>query len=551
MSLSRKRRKEKEMPIRQLTSKAEISHAYIGKVGKNQARPTFDILVQIINALNVSLNEFLTETGYLDKNITLIELSKTHLVPIISLIRAGEWNSAHDPFPAGYADDWTPTEVKGDNFFALIVKGDSMEPEFREAEIILVNPDDEPVPGDFVIVKNSVSEEATFKQLKKYGDVLVLHPLNPKYLDIDLKDASKHRIIVKVVEKRKDVLNDLLGMRNSKAKKKEVKVLLMEKLKELLSSNINDQNVISKLTEQLIRGSLEGLEIMESFDSWLERFKYQLVWLDKSDYSRALIRALWLAPVFAGTDFGSSRQRDMGQVWTDTARGFLGEIAFAKFLKDRFMIESKIDTRRGELADFLPSDIAKVKLPNENWREPRLKISLKTTKFNGRWLDVPSAQFEHSDVFVLIKMGILRHHFLAFLKAISFLKDKLFIAGKNLGELDDNSARQLWDEIPEFDPIPAYIAGFVFKRDLNLPIHMLKAKLKGNKKKRIAITHGIGLFSSESVRNHSEIQKLDPNGNLPIEIEPIIDSLKGQHFLAHSGGLNFGEKSWLSLVKEL
>lgn len=52
-----------------------------------------------------------------------------------------------------------------------------------------------------MIVKND-EEEATFKQLKKFGDTLVLHPLNSKYEDIELKEGVKYRIVGKVLEKK-------------------------------------------------------------------------------------------------------------------------------------------------------------------------------------------------------------------------------------------------------------------------------------------------------------------------------------------------------------
>lgn len=94
--------------------------------------------------------------------------------------------------------------MKSKNVFAFRVKGDSMEPEFREEEVIIVKPDVEVVPGNFVVVKND-EEEATFKQLKKIGKTLFLHPLNPKCHDIELKKGNGHRyrIVGKVVKKEK------------------------------------------------------------------------------------------------------------------------------------------------------------------------------------------------------------------------------------------------------------------------------------------------------------------------------------------------------------
>lgn len=43
--------------------------------------------------------------------------------------------------------------------------------------------------NDYVVVKND-EDEATFKQLKIYGETTVLHPLNPKYPDIELKKGE-------------------------------------------------------------------------------------------------------------------------------------------------------------------------------------------------------------------------------------------------------------------------------------------------------------------------------------------------------------------------
>jgi len=56
-----------------------------------------------------------------------------------------------------------------------------------------VNPYVKAKANDYVVVKND-KEEATFKQLRKYGDTIVLHPLNSKYEDIELKKGIKYRI---------------------------------------------------------------------------------------------------------------------------------------------------------------------------------------------------------------------------------------------------------------------------------------------------------------------------------------------------------------------
>lgn len=82
----------------------------------------------------------------------------------------------------GVAEEWiNTTERIGPNAFALYVRGDSMEPEFSEGDIILVDPAEEAASGDFVVVRLDDEAEATFKQLIIDGSRRYLKPLNPRY----------------------------------------------------------------------------------------------------------------------------------------------------------------------------------------------------------------------------------------------------------------------------------------------------------------------------------------------------------------------------------
>jgi SOS-response transcriptional repressor LexA len=60
-------------------------------------------------------------------------------VPVISWVRAGGWQNVDDQFHPGDADDWIHTTATSHpKAFALIVRGDSMEPLFLEGETIIV-----------------------------------------------------------------------------------------------------------------------------------------------------------------------------------------------------------------------------------------------------------------------------------------------------------------------------------------------------------------------------------------------------------------------------
>ena len=85
--------------------------------------------------------------------------------------------------------------------FALKIKGDSMEPEFKEGDTIIIDPMVAPHPGEFVIAKNG-DHEATFKKYRlKANGSFELVPLNPDYPTID-SDIQPVKIIGTMIEHR-------------------------------------------------------------------------------------------------------------------------------------------------------------------------------------------------------------------------------------------------------------------------------------------------------------------------------------------------------------
>ena len=160
--------------------------------------PSFEMVIKFLKAYMVDMEEFLRQTGYLPPNVEPLGESKR--IPIISWTQAGTWQQICDTSQYGDYGEYVETDAKG--IFALRVRGESMETEFHEGDIIVINPYLKPEHNDYVVVCNEEGE-ATFKQLKKYGKTRVLHPLNPKYDDIELIRDIEYRIIGVVVEKKK------------------------------------------------------------------------------------------------------------------------------------------------------------------------------------------------------------------------------------------------------------------------------------------------------------------------------------------------------------
>ena len=103
-------------------------------------------------------------------------------------------------FFSGDYEKYVETDSNG--AFALSVRGDSMELEFHEGDIIIINPAFKQEHNDYLVVSNEEGE-ATFKQLKKYSKTRVLHPLNPNYDDMELNSETEYRVIGVVIEKKK------------------------------------------------------------------------------------------------------------------------------------------------------------------------------------------------------------------------------------------------------------------------------------------------------------------------------------------------------------
>jgi len=303
--------------------------------------------------------------------------------------------------------------------------------------------------------------------------------------------------------------------------------------------------------EKLYQSAVDGREIQQcgSVAAWFKnRVCFSMVVLDLNDYVTALAHSLRIAPNLAATDYGTSRQRDLGQLWTDTARGFLGEIALGRFAKERFGIQLIPDYTLGPLADYLPSDIKMIKLPNGNTIEPKLKVSFKTTKFNGIWLDIPGAQIGHSNAFILVKIGISREHFIAFLKWISFIRDKLLPLAKMAGTFDEDQAKQLWDRLPDFRKIPCYIVGFIDQNLVDSPLdpeyrekHDRSGKLKG-----YLMIQYVGWVKNRRPKS------------IPAELKDFswefisIGSFSAEdHFVANTGRLLFSQDDWKKLIGKL
>lgn len=132
-----------------------------------------------------------------------IEIKGTKEIPVLGRVAAG--------IPINAITEIIDTEeisedlAKTGDFFALKIKGDSMEPRIVDGDVVIVKQQEDAENGDTVIALVN-GDDAVCKRLRKYRDGLELISNNPSYapmfFDKETIETKPVRIIGKVVELR-------------------------------------------------------------------------------------------------------------------------------------------------------------------------------------------------------------------------------------------------------------------------------------------------------------------------------------------------------------
>lgn len=116
------------------------------------------------------------------------------MVPLISWVKAGALCEAIDNLAPGDAEEWLPCPFPhSKSSFCLRLVGNSMEPEYREGEVILVDPEVEAKHGSDVVV-HTPDGKTTFKRYQQSEDGSYLLALNPAFPDRIIKVPAETRI---------------------------------------------------------------------------------------------------------------------------------------------------------------------------------------------------------------------------------------------------------------------------------------------------------------------------------------------------------------------
>ena len=198
----RKARKSAGLTQNELAKKASSKQAVISDI-ENGRNKNSSALYDIAIATGVNPNWLLRGKGerfelqsnttsyvYPDgDNFKIVLMDKVRRVPVLNYVQAGEFCEYFDDAIADMFEviigDYPP------HVHWIIIEGLSMTPDFNPGDLILVDPDTQPSPGDYVVAKKAGENAVTFKKWRPRGfdddgvEYCELVPLNHDFPIID------------------------------------------------------------------------------------------------------------------------------------------------------------------------------------------------------------------------------------------------------------------------------------------------------------------------------------------------------------------------------
>ena len=192
----RQRRIELGLSQAELGKMAGVPQSTIGQIENGRNKSSTKIL-ELANALQTTVEYLVNGVETKAQGISNISATNFHTnrVPVISWVQAGNWRDIEH-----YDSDdmeYVQTVKFIEDGFALRVHGDSMQPEFADGDIIVIDPHAPQDAGCYVVAVHD--NQATLKKLVYDGTTPYLKPLNPQYPMLSWDESTR---IVGVVKQK-------------------------------------------------------------------------------------------------------------------------------------------------------------------------------------------------------------------------------------------------------------------------------------------------------------------------------------------------------------
>lgn len=179
-----------------LAEKIGVARSTISMYEVGASEPDIQILTKLANFFNCSID-------YLLGNDTKSQGVK---IPVLGVIPAGIPIEAVEDI-LGY-EEITPKLASTGEFFALKVKGDSMLPDIKNGDILIVRQQEDAENGDTCVIMVN-GNDATVKKIKKMESGIMLIPNNSDFETMFFSNEEILSLPVRIIGKAIEIRRSL------------------------------------------------------------------------------------------------------------------------------------------------------------------------------------------------------------------------------------------------------------------------------------------------------------------------------------------------------
>jgi SOS-response transcriptional repressor LexA len=183
----RRIRQAKRLTLEAVTDVCGVDTGNLSRIERGDLGWSLPTIANIAKAMKVDLSEIIAEAERERGGRRGASMSVVMSVPVINIDELSEGKL--QPAIRKSKDTTTVTVDVSTNAFAFRIRGNSMSPDFKPGELIVVDPDLTPAFGNYVLV--AVDDGVVFRCMEVEGNKTYLHAVDKRFPAIPLKRTHK------------------------------------------------------------------------------------------------------------------------------------------------------------------------------------------------------------------------------------------------------------------------------------------------------------------------------------------------------------------------